>query len=353
MIIKSLKASNLRNLGDIVIKPHKGLNYLYGRNGAGKTSVLESIVVLSRGRSFRTSQAQDLVGPKGKTFHVFAEICNHDNSVMRLGLERSGKRWRGRIDGQDLSQLSQLTRRLPAVMMEPDSHQLISGSPETRRKYLDWGMFHVEHGFLNVWRNYSKALKQRNAALRKGENAIIDSIDEVLAQHGTELGRMREEFADRVSGRIGFMMQRISKSAPPISLEYQPGWKGNSYLGALKNNRQRDLERGMTQIGPHRAELALSSGKQAARAVLSRGEQKALAAAMLLSQAEILVNTGEKPVLLLDDLVSEFDRGHFRRVMDTAMSLDTQVWLSGTEKPDLEVPHKMFHVKQGQVKELV
>lgn len=353
MIIKSLKASNLRNLGDIAIQPHEGVNYLYGRNGAGKTSVLESIIILSRGRSFRTSQAQDLIGPNGKTFHVFAEICNHDKTVMRLGLERSGKRWRGRIDGRDLSQLSQLTRRLPAVMMEPDSHQLISGSPENRRKYLDWGMFHVEHEFLGVWRNYSKALKQRNAALRRGDKAVLESIDEVLSQHGTQLSKLRQRFAKTVSGRIGTMMNRISESTPAVTLEYQPGWGAESYLQALKNNEKRDMERGMTHSGPHRADLALTCGKQAARAVLSRGEQKALAAAMLLTQAEILVEAGEKPILLLDDLVSEFDSNHFKRVLDAAISLNTQVWLSGTDKPVLAVPHKMFHVKQGRVEELV
>lgn len=353
MIIKSLKASNLRNLGDVVIYPHHGLNYLYGRNGAGKTSVLESIIVLSRGRSFRTSQAQDLVGPNGKTFHVFAEICTQDDIVMRLGLERSGKRWRGRVDGCDLSQLSQLTRRLPAVMMEPDSHQLISGSPENRRKYLDWGMFHVEHEFLGVWRHYSKALKQRNAALRRGDRDVVESIDEVLAVHGTQLSGLREKFANTVSDRIGTMMKRISESTPEVKLEYQPGWSTENYLEALKMSQKRDLERGMTLQGPHRADLALSCGKQAARAVLSRGEQKCLAAAMLLTQAEILAEKGEKPILLLDDLVSEFDRNHFKRVLDVATSLNSQIWLSGTEKPELKAPHKMFHVKQGHIKELV
>lgn len=353
MIIRSLKVSNLRNLGDVVIQPHKRVNYLYGRNGAGKTSVLESIIVLSRGRSFRTNQAQDLVGPNAKTFHVFAEIINRDENIVRLGLERSGKRWRGRIDGQDLSQLSQLTRRLPAVMMEPDSHQLISGSPENRRKYLDWGMFHVEHDFLNTWRKFSKALKQRNAALRRGERAVLDSIDEVLATHGTQLSTFRENFAETVSRRIDVMMSRISDSSPRIKLEYQPGWSTGSYMESLKRNQKRDLERGMTASGPHRADLVLTCGKQPARAVLSRGEQKALAASMLLTQAQILVETGERPVLILDDLISEFDRSHFRRVLEAAMSLHTQVWLSGTEKPELEDDYRMFHVKQGRVKELV
>ena len=162
MFIKRLQIENIRNLARVDIEPDPNLNILFGANGAGKTSVLESLVVLSRGRSFKTNQANELTGPEGDSFRVFAETVNHSNKITRMGLERSGKHWRARKNGKDLSQLSQLTRDLPVVMMEPNSHLLVSGPPETRRKYLDWGMFHVEQEFLGTWRRFSKILKQRN-----------------------------------------------------------------------------------------------------------------------------------------------------------------------------------------------
>ena len=114
-----------------------------------------------------------------------------------MGLERSGKQWRARINGRELNQLSTLLRELPLVLMEPNSHLLVSGSPETRRRYLDWGMFHVEHEYLNTWKRFSKILKQRNAALRSGQASVLDSIDEVFIELGLRLGGFREKHSSR------------------------------------------------------------------------------------------------------------------------------------------------------------
>ena len=353
MIVRELQAGNFRNLEAIELRPHPRLNYLWGENGAGKTSVLEALVVLSRGRSFRTSQSIELVGPNGRAFHVFAETETEQGVRQRLGLERAGRHWRGRLDGRDLAQLSQLTRCLPLVLMEPDSHLLVSGPPEVRRKYLDWGMFHVEHAFLGDWRNYSRALKQRNAALRRGESEMLDSLDAVVAEQGERLGVLRRRHAEAVATRINRLMEDIGERFGPVELRYQDGWSTDSFLESLQDNRRRDLDRGVTGSGPHRADLALVTAGQAARVRLSRGEQKALAAALLLTQAEVLAETGTRPILLLDDLVSEFDEQHFDAVLARASASGAQLWLTGTQQPRLPGEHRMFHVKQGRVSELV
>lgn len=353
MIIRKLQIANFRNLEDVNVEPHPRLNYFHGPNGAGKTSVLEALVVLSRGRSFRTTQAAELIGPHSDTFQVFAAAESGSGQVHRLGLERSGKRWRGRKDGNDLSQLSQLTRSLPLVLMEPDSHLLVSGSPEVRRRYLDWGMFHVEPGFLETWRNFSKAIKQRNAALRRNQPDVLDSIDDVLAKHAEALSKHRRSHCESISSDIHRMLGELNAGLSHISLEYLQGWSGADYREHLCSARDKDLERGMTMSGPHRADLGLSSGASWARAVLSRGEQKVLAAALLLTQAELLLRAGEHPVILLDDLASEFDRQHFDRVLQRALDIGAQVWVTGTRKIDLEQPLLMFHVEQGRVREVV
>ena len=118
MVIQELRIENLRNLASAHLRPNSCLNVLYGDNGAGKTSVLEALVVLSRGRSFRTTQAAELIGPEHSTFRVFANVLDSKGRVQKLGLERSGKRWRGRRNGEDLQQLSQLTRSLPLILLE-------------------------------------------------------------------------------------------------------------------------------------------------------------------------------------------------------------------------------------------
>jgi len=353
LYIKKLQIENLRNLARIDIEPDASLNILYGVNGAGKTSVLESIVVLSRGRSFRTNQASELIGPVGESFRVFAETENHSEKTNRVGLERTGKYWRARKNGKDLSQLSQLTRDLPLVLMEPNSHLLVSGPPEVRRKYLDWGMFHVEHEFLSTWRRFSKILKQRNAALRLKQEDVLDSIDDVFSELGTRLGQLRRLHSNDISEKVQNLLKELGSGLENIRLEYSDGWARESLPESLAAGREGDLIRGATGSGPHRADIVLFHKESLARSVLSRGEQKLLAAALLLSQADILSEHGEKPIILLDDLASEFDQEHFESVLTRAQKSGGQLWISGIRNHAIEVEHKVFHVEHGKAMEMV
>jgi DNA replication and repair protein RecF len=353
LIVKKLQIDNLRNLAQVSMQPDERLNILFGDNGAGKSSILEALVVLSRGRSYRTTQASELVGPQKPTFSVFAQVQNPSGPNHRLGLERSGRHWRGRLDGVDLSQISQLTRLLPLVVMEPESHLLVSGSPEYRRKYIDWGMFHVEPRFLEVWRKFSRALKQRNVALRTGQVTVLDSLDEVLADAGTQLGAMRRAHVESVASHIEDLMTELGTPFPNIRIEYQPGWTGSSYLEALSAGRERDLERGATTAGPHRAELAMQQDRTPVRTVFSRGEQKLFAATLLMTQVRVLSSTENLPLVLLDDLASEFDPANCTAVLECAYSSGCQVWVTGTRRLEHPSTHGVFHVERGRVQEVV
>lgn len=353
MKINILQIENFRNLEAVSLKPNPVLNFIVGNNGAGKTSIVESIVVLSRGRSFRTAQASELVGPVKSTFSVFTETERGGGKCDRLGLERSGKHWKARKNGKDLLQISQLTRSLPVVLMEPNSHLLVNGTPDVRRRFLDWGVFHVEQGFLDLWRRFSKTLRQRNAALRLGQADVIESIDEILSPLGTQLDQFRKAYSKAISRETQSIVSDLSAGLSEITIEYQSGWGSGSYREALLKWRARDRERGATSQGPHRADLVLKRGGSFARAVLSRGEQKILSAALLLAQAGLLKSRGESPVVLLDDLASEFDRVRFKRVLAKFLEIDGQVWLTGTRQPEFSVPCTVFHVEHGTVREMI
>ena len=353
MLISKLKVENIRNLATVDIEPDPRLNIVHGANGAGKTSILESIVVLSRGRSFRTTQASELIGPEGDFFRVFAETCQMNAKTRRLGLERSGQHWRARSDGLELSQLSQLTRELPLVLMEPNSHLLVSGTPEVRRKYLDWGMFHVEREFLSVWRRFSKILKQRNAALRFQKEELLDSLDDVFVKAGIRLGELRKQHSEAVTAKVKELLKDLNPDLASLELNYSEGWQKNSLEEALLAGRQSDLSRGASGVGPHRADVSMVYKGSNAKGVLSRGEQKMLSSAMLLAQALVLGEFGEKPVLLMDDLASEFDADHFKIVLAKALDIGGQVWITGTENPVLKESRKVFHVEHGRVEEMV
>ena len=351
MHITSLRIENFRNLRSVEVTPHREFNYFYGANGAGKTSLLEALVVLSRGRSFRTAQAEELIGERERSFSVFLELARGDG-VHRLGLERSGSHWKARKDGQDQPVLSVLMRQLPLVLMEPNSHLLISGTPDGRRRFLDWGVFHVEPAFLDVWRRYSRVLKQRNAALRHRDERVLDSLDDVAASLGEAVHTFRQGYFSQVLGSFAPLGGEHSDAVAAVSMKYLPGWNEGSLHEALQRSRKRDLEQGTTNVGPHRGDILFNAGQKAARAMLSRGEQKALVAALLLTQARLLAEQGEKPLILLDDLASELDAQHLAAVMHSATDCAGQVWVTGVLEPALDRESKRFHVEHGTVREV-
>jgi DNA replication and repair protein RecF len=354
--IKSLKINNLRNVRRTDIQACKHLNCLYGDNGAGKTTVLEAMLILAKGRSFRTGQVGALIGPESDHFLITAEINHKDKSAVKAGVQRSRKEWQARRNGKKISALSDLAADFPLVLMEPNSHTLISGSPEVRRRYLDWSVFHVEHGFLPLWRRYAHAVKQRNAALRMNDAEMSSSLEPALAKMGMQIDEYRQI---RVNGMINRVQERLETLSPRIrelSVRYQKGWSGEDLATALASSQARDLERGMTGPGPHRADIKISIDTHLARESLSRGEQKLVAAAMLLAQGDAIADAGQRPVFLLDDLASEFDGRTREKVLSAALELGGQVWVTGTEPAAYRDTDTfdacMFHVEHGEISQV-
>lgn len=353
MIIKSLKISNLRNITASSIEPSESLNLLYGDNGAGKTSVLEALFVLARGRSFRGGQTASLLGPADDNFRIVTDIQTDEGVTHRLGLERGRRDWSGRIDGGNVAQLSEFSACLPLVLMLPESHELVTGPPDIRRRYLDWGVFHVKHSFLDEWRRYARALSQRNAALRTGDDALVRSLDPQLVRHGLVIHEARRVEAARLEELLVDTIPRLSQALTDLEVAYQPGWRDDDLEAALDTHRTVDLERGWTSVGPHRAELVFRQGGRLARERLSRGEQKVLAAALLMAQARQLEASGVRPVLLLDDLASEFDQERLENVLAFTLELGVQCLITGTtlEPFAARQPNDTttFHVKHGSI----
>jgi DNA replication and repair protein RecF len=351
--LSKLQIRNFRNIASADIVPDDRLNLILGDNGAGKTSILESIVVLAKGRSFRGTQPGELIRQGEKKFSVYAETLNDSGSGHHLGIEREKSSWKARKNGEDLQQISQMATEVPLVVMEPNSQLLVSGPPEIRRKFLDWGVFHVEHAYLDAWKRYARALKQRNAAIRSGQMGVLEGIEAQMIEAAGHISTARQSYTHSLSGLFRQLLTAISPDINVIELKYRRGWSGGTLEEALEAARTRDLERGMTGPGPHRADLGLMIEGVSARHHLSRGEQKSVAAALLLAQAQSQAAAGDAPLVLLDDLASEFDSMHLNSVMHQAESIGGQVWLTGTTCAVPEKPHKMFHVEHGVVSEMV
>lgn len=310
-------------------------------------------MLLAKGRSFRGGQLGSLIGRYRDHALVLADIENNDQHAHRLGLERYRVDWRARINGQDVKQLSELSAYLPLALLEPTSHLLITGGPELRRRFMDWGVFHVKHGFLSDWRQYMRALKQRNAALRDQDRRMAEVLNPQLLAYGEHIHAQRTAHLEQLSAHLGALLPALSPALAEVSLDYQPGWREKTFSLALSEHLERDLERGMTISGPHRADLVIRGDGKLARDRFSRGEQKVLAVALILAQAQLLCGVSGQPVLLMDDLASEFDQEHLAKVLKHALALNGQVFITGVSAApfsDMLPPEThVFHVKQGKV----
>ncbi|NUR22702.1 DNA replication/repair protein RecF [Frateuria sp.] len=359
MRFERLHIQGLRCLADVAVTLDAGIHVFVGPNGAGKTSVLEAAYLLSHGRSFRSGAREALLQRGRDTLSVFAEVQGQAGAFRRLGLGRVGSRWEARLDGADVP-LGQLVQACAVVCFEPGSHALIAGAAEERRRFLDWGVFHVEQDFMAAWRRYQRALKQRNALLRTGvvgPSELYAPWEQELGAAGAILDAHRRAYLDRLLPLLAEGAGYLLPELGPVSLRYRRGWAEDCPLSeVLAEQRGRDLARTHTTAGAHRADWSLSFEQAPLREHLSRGQEKLTALACLLAQAELhAARRGEWPVVCLDDLSSELDQAHQLAVVDRLASVGAQVLVTGTECPlPLQSrPHRLFHVEQGQIRPLL
>jgi len=357
--IERIRIQDLRVLQQVELSLEPGINVLFGPNGSGKTSFLEAVHLLGYGRSFRSGGRDVLVRRGADAAVVFAELCRDDGGLHRLGIERSGSTWRGRVDDSEVGQLSDLYRVCAVSCFEPGSHELMSGGAELRRSMFDWGVFHVEPAFLSVWRRYQRALRQRNALLRdRGPDALFDAWEHEMAEAGAAIDLMRTRHAEVLSQAVVEVVAEVLPEFSGATFQLMHGWRTVPPLGAeaardrLAEERGRDRERGFSRRGPHRADWSLGFAEIARREYLSRGQEKLCALAMILAQLLTLRrHTGEWPVLLLDDLASELDEAHQARVLNWLTQAPLQVLVTGVAVPPplRACARRVFHVEQGRI----
>lgn len=353
--LTKLSISNLRNIGSASAEPSKGFNLIYGENGSGKTSLLESIYLLARGKTFRSSSKAPIIQDGAEESVVFTEL--DDGQTLGFCRSISGAQ-KNHINGEDASSKAELAQTLPLLMLNADAFKILEGGPSVRRAYLDWGVFHVEQNFLVHWRQAQRALQNRNSLL-KNKTVKPDELSpwtHELCQHSLEVDRYRNDYALKLKTRLGAMLESLLP-LENFSIEYYKGWDDELGLDAvLRRNMQRDVRMGHTSAGPHRADLKIKVGKNAAVDVLSRGQQKLLVIAMKLAQALVLKNDQAKEcVFLVDDLPAELDSENKAKVIALLAQIGGQAFVTGIEKEQLLEPLdnvkelKLFHVEHGKI----
>lgn len=359
MRLERLQLRGLRCINEAALDFSPGFNVLVGANGAGKTSVLEATFLLSHGRSFRSGARDALLQRGASDLSIFSTIRHEDGRLVRLGLGREGARWEARVEGQDVL-IGQLVRECAVVCFEPGSHALIAGAADERRRFLDWGVFHVEQDFLPAWRRYQRALKQRNSLLRSdglADDELFAPWELELARCGTLIDQWRRSYFDALLPHLRDQAGLLLPELGDVELRYRQGWtEGENLADVLRAQRSRDQGRGHTTSGVHRADWSLSFAEAPQREHFSRGQEKLVALICLLAQARLDADVrGEWPIICLDDLASELDLDHQRAVVETLLAVPAQVLVTGTEIPRPLQPTqaKVFHVEQGSVSPLL
>ena len=397
-MIERLQISHLRNLTQVNL-PSVACNVIIGVNGSGKTSLLEAIFLLSRGKSFRHHQPKRYIQHHQNTATVHAKI--NDGSTLAIQKQADATTIL-RLNQTTVYNQSILTEQLPTLLIDPSTMDMLEQGSASRRQLLDWLVFHMKQGFHPQWVAYQRLLKQRNSLLKKTRHltqvqlAELRSWDKGLSNHAALIHHYRERIFEEWQPYFAKSITQLLPSyAEQLSLSYSAGYDTSIALDVQLDERlEQDLQLGYTRIGNHRADIhvhwrshgstelndaltnekidtdvnkALPVLKEQAANVLSRGEKKLLITALRLSQLPLLLNNADSdlstgyatsqitPVVLLDDITAELDNRAIHILLSTLSQLPCQVFM--TSLTDDIVPlvqslwstPNVFHVKQGQV----
>ena len=357
MSLDSLGIEDFRCIERAELALHGRCNLISGENASGKTSLLEAIFVLGRGRSFRTARAEALIRNGTAAFQLTGRV-RQETSARPLGLRFGKTGIEARYAGRPVNGLAELATILPAQAIDPEVHRLIEGGPQERRRFLDWGVFHVEPSFVDHWRRYQRALRQRNAALKVGAApAVVRAWDPELVDAGELVAASRARYLQSLAPQVAATAERLLGDRLEITLAQ--GWSAERSLQeSIEASWGRDRERALTHAGPHRADVAVRFAGAPARDRISRGQQKLAAAALLLGQLRCDAELGSSvAALLVDDPAAELDSGNLERLLSEVVGLPAQLFVTALDPGNPALNHlpegHRFHVEHGKVTRLI
>lgn len=355
MRLLELQAVNVRNLVDVDLRFSPQCNLVCGSNGSGKSSLLEAIYLLGRGKSFRTHRLSRVTHFDQRAFAVRGRV-QFEQRERRLAARYEHGGLQLTEGDTPLKRASDLIPLLPLTLISTDSHKLFSDGPKQRRKFIDWGVFHVEHLFLEEWGHYCRALSQRNALLRQARyGATLEAWDRELQRMAETIDQWRRAYVEALQQRFLSMLPLLLP-LPGLSLSYVRGWPDDLDLHThLKATHERDARLGYTRDGPHAADLLITLHAVPAQDCVSRGQQKLIISALYLAQAALFAERLDQPcVVLVDDLPAELDADRRQSLLEVLSQLRSQVFLTAIEDNSIDVnafsEYQVFHVKQGVVR---
>lgn len=368
MHLSSLKLYQFRNLENQSVRFNRALNLIAGRNGQGKTNLVEAIHLLSHGQSFRTSDPSDLVAWNNSEASIFSEIISEAGSLQHsyeLGLAiRQGKR-EAFLNGNRLGSMAQFLGRCVCVTFTPTDLSLVKGGPQFRRRFIDRHIIDCRPLLAAHFLNYHRALRHKAKLLKdpQVDARELDVWDELMANETLQIVSARREFISRLTVRAAMTLASFGPTDGPLALELKSCLDETPttvapILEKLRDIRGREIKQRACLFGPHREDVLISLGGNEARPFASQGQARSVVLALKLALVGLIEEErAEAPILVLDDFDSELDAARKQRLFEEIFLGDKQVFVTGTSVPELPsgktVEKSLFEVSSGRIQELL
>lgn len=346
MKLSSIELKNYRNYREIHIDFDKNVTIFFGDNAQGKTNILEAVYVCATTKSHRSAKDRDLIFFGEEEAHIKMMLSDEDTRT-RIDMHIKKSRNKGiAVDGIMLKRASELFGYLNVVFFSPEDLQIIKNGPAERRKFVDCELCQLDKIYLFNMANYNKALNQRNRLLkdigfRPDYEQLLSVYDNQLSTYGDVMIRSRMEFIKRLNEIISEIHGRLSGGKEQLEILYEPDVQEGALLEALSKNKERDIKQKLTNAGPHRDDISFVVNGVDIRRFGSQGQQRT--AALSLKMAEIrLVEmiTNEKPILLLDDVLSELDSNRQNYLLNSIQDIQTLITCTGLD----DFVNNRFHI---------
>ena len=369
MYLSQLFLSKFRNYNEQHIKFNKNLNLLIGENAQGKTNLLEAIYLLGTGNSHRTNINSELVNWDHSGFYLKAELIKEAQDY-KLEMKLKGRSKEIRINNNKLDKTSDLLGYLNIIIFSPEDLELVKGSPSLRRKFINLELSQIQPYYKHTLKEYDQVVKQRNNLLKKIRDAnapdkMLEVWDQQLVDLGTKIIVKRLEALEKLKVLARLMQRKLTNGNETLKLEYDSKLDINQdstaakikekFSSYLKRKKKKEIQRGVTTIGPHRDDISLIVNDVDIRKYGSQGQQRTTALALKLSELEFMKSEiGEYPVLLLDDVFSELDNKRSGYLLETIKN-KIQTFITSTNLKRLEnltPKHTTYRIKDGSVTEV-
>ncbi|MBO4861612.1 MAG: DNA replication/repair protein RecF [Firmicutes bacterium] len=352
MYFKSIELHNFRNYKDQKVEFDPKLNIILGDNAQGKTNLLEGLFIMGLGRSFKTTNDKEMIA-FGEEFSRASSIVAGEDEDTQIDIVYNQDGKIIKVDGIKLQRSVDLLENVYVVVFSPEDLRIVKDGPEHRRRFLDRELCQIKPMYYSDLGNYKKILKQRNSYLKEDviDKDLFEVFDESLVNYGLRIVEERKRFTERLYGICGSIHKDISNGKEKLAIRYETEVKDReSFKEKLKESFETDRIKGYTSCGPHKDYLGIFINGKDIRVYGSQGQQRTASLSMKLAEVELIKQeTGQDPVLLLDDVFSELDAGRQKYLIESMKGVQIFVTATGIEGGlmDIMPDGNVYYVDNG------